>query len=455
MKRGGAVTLAKDTTWPAPRRKAGGYAWHVVAVLSFCHLVSFIDRFVMSLALAPIKVTFGVSDTILGLLHGTGFVLLYCVAAVPLGRYVDIGHRRNLIVFGILVWSAATAACGLARSVEELMAARIVVGLGEACLIPAAMSLITAYVPPDVLARAVSVFTTGATLGASTALIGGGLIIDWIAARGGLRIFGLEGLEPWRWAFLLAAAPGVLAAILLLSVREPPRPTKRAASALKDSLQHLALHWRAYALHFVAACAIIILYQALAAWTPTFLIRRFGLTVAQSGATVGSLLLLAGPAGNLAGGWITDRLQAAGSRFAPSTVLAAVLLAALAPGAAFCWSHSYAVSAGGWTLLMICVSAGVPATWVGIQLVTPDALKGTISALYLAAYTLVGVGLGPVLVGLLTDNLFGAANLGRSLLAITLGCGVLGSGAALIGRRVLSAAAARVSTSSHRTPANA
>jgi MFS family permease len=430
------------------RERAGAYAWYVVGVLALAHLVSFVDRFIMALALAPIKASFHVSDTTMGLLNGMGFVVLYCVAAIPLGRYVDVGHRRNLIIFGIVLWSLATAACGMAQNIEQLLAARVIVGLGEACLVPAALSLIGNYFPRQVLARAVALFTTGATLGASTALIGGGALLGWIVARGGLSLFGLHDVEPWRWIFIGAALPGVAVALLLVTVREPARLASadpQAKVGIAVSLAHIKGSASAYAFHLAAACAVIILYQAMAAWTPVFLVRRFGLTVPQSGALVGTLLLFAGPLGNLFGGWLTDRLHAAGSQFAPATVLAIILGAVALPAAIFCLSDSLLISTAGWTVLMTCVAAGVPATWVGIQMITPDRLKGSINSLYLATFTLIGVGMGPILVGLFTDHLFrDEGKVGLSLLVVSLGCAFGGCFAALCGRKALSLASHRV-----------
>lgn len=425
----------------APTPRAGTYAWYVAVVLSLAHLVSFIDRFVMSLMLAPIKATFGASDFQLGLLQGVGFVILYCIAAIPLGRIVDVGHRRGLIVTGILFWSAATAACGLARNFETLFTARIAVGLGEACLVPAALSLITAYFPGRSLGRAVSVFSTGATLGASTALIGGGALLGWLATRAPLAVPGLGPLAPWQSLFVIAALPGLVAAGLLMTVREPARKISRQdRPGLAAALGYVRANGRAYVLHVGATCAVVVLYQALTAWSPTFLIRRFGLSIPQSGFLIGGLLLFAGPAGNLIGGALTDRFHAAGKAGAPGLTIALALAAAVVPGAVFCLSPHLATAMIAWTLLLVCVSAGVPAALAGVQVITPDRFRGTISALFLASYTLVGVGLGPTLVGLLTDRVFrNEQQIWLSLLCIVIAVPLVGVVLAMLGRKPMAA----------------
>ena len=218
--------MASAAIQPAPAAQAGAgpYAWYVAILLAAAHLVSFVDRFVMSLVMEPLKADLGLSDFQLGLLQGTGFVILYTLVALPLGLMADRVNRRNLIVAGIVLWSLATGLCGLAYSFGSLFLARIGVGFGEAALVPAAMSLLAAYFPRRQLGRAVSLFTTGASLGKSTALIGGGAVLAMLVAAGGLTLPGIGRLVPWQGTFVVMAVPGFLLAALLLTLREPPRP---------------------------------------------------------------------------------------------------------------------------------------------------------------------------------------------------------------------------------------
>ena len=128
-------------------RWTGSRAWYVTVLLSLCYLVSLLDRFIIGLIFDPLEREFGLGDTQLGMLHGTGFVLLYTIAALPMGRLADTRSRRNLIAAGILLWSLATSLCAFASSFATLFAARVLVGLGEACLVPAGMSLLAAIFP--------------------------------------------------------------------------------------------------------------------------------------------------------------------------------------------------------------------------------------------------------------------------------------------------------------------
>lgn len=417
-----------------PSRPA--YAWYVVFLLALGHLVSFIDRFVMSLVLTPLKQDFALSDTQLGLLHGTGFVILYTVAAVPLGRLADVANRRNIIIAGLAFWSIATAACGLATSFGSLFAARIGVGLGEAALVPAAMSLIAAYVRRDQIGKAVSIFTTGATLGKSVALIVGGFILGWLTLRGGLRLPGVGVLPPWGGVFVIAAIPGLLLALLFLTVREPPRsgPAHRRPG-LGEAFAHMRAHRSAYVLHIVAAACVVALVQGVAAWAPTFYTRMFGMTPAAAGVLVGSLFLFVGPGANLFAGWLLDRLQSRGVKWAPGLIMSVSLAAAIPCAIAFAFIRNFELSLVAYVAVSACMGAGSAPSLAGLQLMTPERLRGVASALFLAVVTFVAIGFGPTLIGYITDEVFGdPGSLNLSLLTIIAVLGAIGSVAAWFSR---------------------
>lgn len=417
--------------------KNGHYAWYVAILLSAAHLVSFIDRFVMSLVLVPVQEQLGLSDSQLGLLHGTGFVILYSVAALPLGRLADLSNRRNLIAIGILFWSFATAACGLANSFGSLFAARVAVGLGEASLVPAAMSLIAAYFSRDKLARAVGTFTMGASLGKSVALIGGGAILAWLVARGGLNLPITGELAPWQALFVIAAIPGFIVSFMMLTVREPARQPLAAGQSkpdFKTVFRYLGGQRRAYIWHTLASAAAVLLIQSLAAWSPTFYVRLFDFTPSQAGMLVGLVVLVAGPLGHMAGGVLTDKLHARGVTGAPGMVIAMMLLSSILPGLLFCTTREPVVSVIAFGLLNFCITAAAPPGLSGIQMMTPERLRGLMSACFLAAVTFVAVGFGPALIGLMSDLAEGAGGIAVALLAALLLFACLGAAAGWISR---------------------
>ena len=157
-----------------------GYAWYVVFVLLIAQTFSFLDRMIMGLLVGPIRETFQISDTQFSLLAGLAFSLFYAVMGLPLARIADSKSRRNLIAAGIAVWSVMTALCGLARGYWSLFLARVGVGVGEATLAPGAYSMITDYFPKSILARALSVYMVGVTLGSGFAYMLGGAVVAYV-----------------------------------------------------------------------------------------------------------------------------------------------------------------------------------------------------------------------------------------------------------------------------------
>jgi len=431
---------------PAVSARAGIYGWYVALLLAVAHLISFVDRFLMSLVMEPLKLDLGVSDTQLGLLQGTGFVILYTVAAVPLGRMADSVNRRNLIVAGIVLWSIATALCGLADSFGTLFLARIGVGFGEAALVPAAMSLLAAYIPRRQLGRAVSLFTTGASLGKSTALIGGGALLALLVAAGGLTIPGLGRLEPWQGVFVLMALPGLLLAALFFTVREPPRPVSTVAKpGIGVAARYVASQRRAYITHSGAAALVVLSVQSLAAWSPTFYVRFFEMTPSEAGIAVGSVILIAGPLGHLTGGWLTDHFQSRGAPSPAAPVMMLGLAAAIPCVLLFGTTRDLSLSLIAFGALNFVITMAAPASLAGVQMLTPDRLRGVVTSMFLALTTFVGIGLGPPLIGFLSDHLFASpAALDRSLMLVLTVVAIAGIALAFPSRRPFARAAAAV-----------
>lgn len=410
--------------------KNGRYAWYVAILLSCAYMVSFLDRYVMGLVLVPMKLQFGFSDTQLGLLNGTGFVILYTLAALPLGRLADRGNRRNIIIAGILLWSLATAACGLTNSFASLFAARIGVGFGEACLLPAAMSLLAAYFTRKQLGRAVGTFSMGAALGVSLAFIGGGAMLAWLVARSGADFPAFGHLSPWKALFVFTSVPGVALAVLLSSVREPerrPEGKARGKPWVREAFRYIGTKRAAYALHSVAAVADVIIIYAMTSWAPTFYVRMFNLSPAEAGIAVGSALLVAAPAGHFSGGWLIDEIHRRGIASAPGLVIGLMLTLACLPAIVFCTTTSITLSLVAFALTKFFLTGATAPCLAGIQMITAEPLRGLMTSCYLATVTLFAVGCGPVLVGLITDRVFGYDRaLPWSLLILTLGFAAVG-----------------------------
>ncbi|MDM7955752.1 MFS transporter [Blastomonas sp.] len=403
------------------------------------HLVSFVDRFVLSLVMEPLKLDLGISDTELGLLQGTGFVILYVVVAIPLGRMADQVNRRNLIVIGIVLWSIATALCGLADSFGSLFLARLGVGFGEAALVPAAMSLLATYFPKEKLGRAVSLFTTGASLGKSAAMIGGGAVLALLVAKGGLALPVIGQLAPWQGTFVIMALPGfALALVIALTLREPKRAPVAdplAKPGFGPAVAHARAHRSAYIPHVAASITVVLLVQTIAAWSATFYVRLFDMTPSQAGLLVGSVILVAGPLGHLSGGWLTDRFARNGAPSPAAPVMTIGLLGAIPAMLVFAFSRDVVTSVVAYGLLNFSLTLGAPASLAGVQMLTPPAMRGVVTSVFLAIVTMVGIGVGPPLVGAITDFVFGDPDkLNLSLLAMVLVVASFGAAMAMASR---------------------
>src|SRR5690348_945619 len=288
------------------------YAWTVVAILIATAILSYTDRQVLSLLVDPVRADLHISDTQISLLLGTAFAVVYGIAGIPLGFLADRTSRRNLIFAGVLVWSLGTLACGLSRSFAELFAARIIVGLGEAVLSPAAISLISDYFPPSRRGFAVGCFLSGIAMGiGASILIGGGVLR--LVEMGALAATPLAGQAPWRLVLLVIGAPGVVWALVILAIREPKRRTEKddTASARASSNARAATWALVIPIYAVVALASLV-DNAVGAWAPSLLIREFARDSAEVGIVLGLLLTAGFGGGVLVGGWLADRAGARG-----------------------------------------------------------------------------------------------------------------------------------------------
>jgi MFS family permease len=290
------------------------YAWTVVAILIATAVLSYTDRQVLSLLVDPIRGDMGISDTQISLLLGTAFAVIYGIAGIPLGLLADRISRRNLIFAGVSVWSLGTIACGFSHNFGEIFASRIVVGLGEAALSPAAISLISDYFPPSRRGTAVGFFLSGIAMGNGAAILIGGGVLHAIEL-GALAATPLATYAPWRMVLLVIGGSGLLWAMAILLIREPVRHTTEGASTsvgvLDDSTWRATPWARVVPIYIVLAAASFV-DNAVGAWAPTLLIRDFGKDPAQVGVELGLLLTVGFGGGVLIGGALADRAGARG-----------------------------------------------------------------------------------------------------------------------------------------------
>ncbi|MBE7245709.1 MAG: MFS transporter [Actinomycetospora chiangmaiensis] len=395
----------------------------LVILLAATQLLAFSDRFLITLVAQPLKIDLALSDAQLGVLQGSAFALLNAAAMPWAGGIADGGHRRILLMGSVLVWSLATLTCGLTTSFAVLLAARAFLGLGQAAVAPAALSLMAHRLPRRRMGRAVSFLTAGASLGRSLALLAGGAVLAWLMAARDLTLPGYGRLHPWQALFLLACLPNILLLIGLRRIVEPPASPKRTG---RPALAWVLRHRAAYGPHFGAAAAAVLIGQTLTAWAPTFYVRVHGLTPAETGLRLGLVVLVAAPIGHLAGGRWLDHARAFAPRRAASYGLALGLAAAPACTAAMVLTGDRAVSLAAFAGLVAVLGFTSPPALAGLQLLTPRALRGRVSAAFVAGVTLVAFGAGPALVGLINDRVFGPARVGTAMLAVFGGAALIG-----------------------------
>lgn len=419
-------TLAE--TYPAPR-----VAWTVTAILTFGYLVSFIDRQILNLLVTPIKADLGVSDTQMGLLIGLAFSVFYTGMGLVLGRLADTMNRVKLISIGVAAWSAMTAASGFAQNFWQLFLARIGVGVGEAALSPAAMSLIADHFPAPLRAFPMSIYYLGAIVGSGLALMAGGPLID---AMGRLDFSAwpiVGGLRPWQLTFIAAALPGILVVMLLAMVKEPPRQgvaRGAAAEPLAKTFAFIAANARTFACHNIGFAVFTAWAYGSSAWIPTFFLRTFDWSMSQVGLVYGPVSLVCGVSGIVFGGWLATRLTQSRADGGYTLLIWSAAATAI-PGVLAPLAPTATLAVIGLSVLGFAAAIPTGIALAVIQQVTPNRFRGQVAALYLLLSNLIGLTLGPALVGLFTDRVFGAeAEVGKSMALLALVA--LPTGAAII-----------------------
>jgi len=390
------------------RRRRYGF----LAILFGVTTSSYFDYYVLSVVLEPIKQEFGVSDTMLGLLGGFSFALLYSISALPIAQWADRGNRRTIITVTLVVWSVMTAACGFARSFWELALARVGVGMAEPGAVPPAQSLIADYFPPGRRASASSILNAGSAAGY---LVGVG-IGGYIAATFG-----------WRAVFLLAGAPGLVLAIIVRTMLPEPRSQLGFPSVLaptKSRRQSLARlrHKQTFVFTLIGASIFTVFSFAAGLFLPSFMIRDLHASLMQVSATWAITISAASLLGAVLGGWLADLLSKRDIRW--HAWLSAVTCALGAPLYLMALAASSVSSFIALDFLAeLVLAVGISVSFAPVHAVCGGARRTQAIAVMQLAFMLVGAGCGPLMAGALSDLLstfYGAESLRYSLMAMVL-----------------------------------
>ena len=385
------------------------------------YVLNFLDRSIVSILAEPIKRDLGLSDTQLGLMTGLAFALFYAVLGIPIARHVDrpSSNRVSLISISLVLWSIMTAVSGLAQNFGQLLLARIGVGVGEAGCTPAAHSLISDMVPIERRASAIAFYGLGIPLGSLLGVAIGGVLADTVGWRTAFLVVGMPGVVMAGIVWLVLRDPRRHAAAVALRTASPAVPQMSAKAAIAAVLGN-----RAYLLVAAGAGLVAFLSYGKALWTLIFFMRTHGLSASQMGLWGGIILGLAGLFGTWAGGWLADRYGRRDKRHlltAPAigmTIAAPVLFLA------------YTVDSWPVALALLVIPTALNSLYYGpayatVQLLVPPQARAMATAMLIFAQNLIGLGLGPLLFGMLSDGfkplagddsvrwvLFGAAWLG-------------------------------------------
>jgi len=395
------------------------HGWYVVFVLCCCSIVAFIDRQIINLLVDDIKADLLLTDTQVSLLQGLAFAFFYAIVAIPLGRLADRGNRRLLIVAGILAWTGATVACGLVSDFKSLFVARMFVGIGEAVLTPAGYSMLADLFRSRRLGLPVSVYTGSSFFGSGIALVAGGFVIAQLAALDTITLPLIGEVALWQASFIIAATPGLAVAVwFLLTVKEPVRQPGRGDLIMPGisaaSFKHAFVYWRAnarlFTLIYVGLSLLAAAQFATGAWTPAFFIRVHGWQASEIGYLYGTLFMVFGSSGVIAGGWLANQLHARGY---PDANLRTALLGgivAMPMGALFPLVPSPTLSLCCIALLMFFGTMPFGAGTAVIPILAPARLRAQFVAIYLLFANFIGQAGGPWLVASVTDRAFGTPN---------------------------------------------
>lgn len=367
-----------------------------LVLLFLAFAFSIMDRQIVSILAQPIKLEFGLSDFQLGLLGGLAFAAFYVSLGVPLAMMADRRGRKGIITFSLAVFSVMTVVCGLAQSFWHLLFARFGVGIGEAGVNPSSHSILADYYPPDERSSVMSIIALGGNIGMLLGLVVGGLVA---------QNFG------WRAAFFVVGAPGIALAIMVhLFLREAPRGYSEGRSPSADQpppvLESIVYFWQNRAMRHLIAGSMVasMIAYGMTQWQPTFFIRSFDLPMVTVGVMLAFVLGIFGGIGAVLGGRLTDRLQARRTPWGVWMIAATQLIAMPFEMA------GYLSSSPNVALAIFVAPSFLAGIYLGPSLALVQSLarlrmRSLAAAVKMLCVNLVGLGMGPMLVGILSDLL--------------------------------------------------
>lgn len=416
-----------DLGLPYPSRL---YAWYVIAVFVVAYTFSFIDRQILSLLVGPMKRDLHISDTQISLLLGIAFASFYVLMGLPIGRLVDRRNRIGIIAIGVFCWSLMTSLTGTAKTYWHLFAYRIGVGVGEAALTPAAYSAISDYFPPKRLGLALGVYGIGVYIGAGLALVIGAMAIKWATHFGDVDLPVIGHVFSWQLVFFVVGLPGLLIAAWVATLREPVRRghmrketgadgvTRHVDVPFGEVLGYLKANAAAFLCMEFCFALLAMMAYGTSAWVPTFFVRTYGWSVEHIGQIYGLIIVVFGTLGVISGGALGDYVCSKGYRNGRIMVMAATGFITM----------PFAIASPLMSNPYVALALIAPATFFAtfttgigpsaLMEMMPNQMRGFSSAVGGLIVNLIGLGLGPTAIALVTDYVFHDEQMLRYSLAI-------------------------------------
>lgn len=404
-----ATTGAKGSAY-----NSKAYRYYALSLLTLTYAINFIDRQILAILQEPIKAELGLSDSQLGLLTGFAFAVFYVVCGIPIARWADRGVRRSIIALAITVWSAMTGLCGLAQNYVQLLLARVGVGVGEAGGSPPAHSMISDIFPPTERATALSTYSVGINIGIMAGFLMGGWLNEF---------FG------WRVAFFAVCVPGlILALVLRFTLAEPERGHSEGVAASEPEgtapsfaeVLHKLWSLRTFRHLAFASALVSVANYASITWMPSYLIRTHGMSTGEIGTWLALLAGVFGGVGTFLGGYLSDRFGSRDLRwYAWIPTITFVVCVPLAVA-------TFLADSGSVALMYYALPVALGSLFIGPAVaithgMVPNRMRAMASAIYFLVLNLIGMGLGPLVVGVLSDALaptYGADSLRYALLLV-------------------------------------
>ena len=397
-----------DVTASIDRQPLDGHRSALI-LLMLAYALSMCDRMILSILFPDIKAEFALSDTQLGLLGGVSFALFYATMGLPIARLSDQYSRKRIILASLVIFSLMTAFCGLAVGFISLLLMRIGVGIGEAGVNPASHSIIADYFPPQRRALAMSILMLGGSIGMILGFVGGGIVAEH---------------HGWRAAMVVVGVPGLLLAVVMLKMlKEPARGTfeTQACEPPPPLLTTARAMWQNPAMrHLIfGSIAVGMMSYGLTQWLPTFFMRAHDLSQSQTGMLIAGLFGISGAIGGLVAGKVFDRLAARGFQYG-------MWMIAIVPFFTMPFFIMGLLADELTTAIVLFIIPGfaanyaMGATLAMVQTLSPINMRAVSSAIMMLFVNLIGMGLGPLLVGVLSDLL--THRYGEDALGVALAC---------------------------------